>query len=439
MSAHTPRRLLRLSVLAAAAAVSACGIFGEDEEILQGERIKLRLEDTANAPQVIELPVAAPVALAEWTQTNGRAAHNSGNIEGPVNLSQVWRADAGQGNSSESWITATPVVAGGLVFTLDAASQVSAFDAANGDLRWRSEIAPEGEDGEEGFGGGLAIEGGVVFATTGFGEVLALSASAGEILWRQKFDAPFRAPPSVANGIVVAVTRDNQGFALGAQEGRILWRHQGISSDAGLLGGSSPAIAGGLAVLPYSSGELLGIDVGSGRPIWSAVMSGGRRGLARSSISDLSGDPVIAGPFVIVANQSGRLVALDGRNGSRAWTRGIGATRPLWPVADTVFLVSDLAQLIRLSLRGGETLWQTQLPQWEDPEDKEDPITYSGPILVSGKALITDNLGNLWSFDGQTGEGQVIGEVPGGSGTGPVTANGTIYILGDDADLVAFR
>ncbi|MEM7505476.1 MAG: PQQ-binding-like beta-propeller repeat protein [Pseudomonadota bacterium] len=427
------------SLLVAALTLAGCGLFDEDDR-LEGERIKLREQDRESAArQTIRAPLSAPVALSEWTQTNGRAAHNSGNIAGPANPQIVWRVDAGTGNSDESWITSPPIVAGGAVLVLDAEARLSAFDAASGADRWRTDLSPEGEDGDEGFGGGLAAEGNAVFATTGFGEVLALNITDGEIIWRKRFNAPFRAPPSVANGVIVAVTRDNQSFALSASSGDVLWRHQGIASDAGLLGGASPAMAGGLVVLPYASGEMLGVDIGSGRPIWSAVLTGGRRGLARASITDLTGDPVIAGPFVLAANQSGRMVAIEGRSGNRVWTRVIGAIRPLWPVGDTLFLMSDLSELTRISLRDGSTLWRTPLPAFEDEEDQEDPITYSGPVVVSGKVLVTDSLGNLWSFDGVSGEGQVIADIPGGSHTGPVAAGNTIYVLGDDGDLVALR
>ncbi|MEM6905024.1 MAG: PQQ-binding-like beta-propeller repeat protein, partial [Pseudomonadota bacterium] len=353
--------------------LAGCGFF-DDEERLVGERVSLRNQDTSGADQVIrqELPPATP--LANWTQINGTATHNSGHIVGPSTPSLAWRADAGQGQSSDSWITSAPIVAGGTVFTLDAQAQVTAFDAGSGSQRWRISLAPEGEDGDEGFGGGLAIEGGVIFAASGFGEVLAISAASGEIQWRRGFGAPFRAPPTVANGVVVAVTRDNRSFALAGSDGQVLWRHQGVTSDAGLLGGASPAIAGGLVVLPYSSGEMVGADLGSGRAVWAAVLTGGRRGLARAAITDVTGDPVVAGPFVLAANQSGRLVAIDGRTGGRVWTRGLGATRPLWPVGDTLFLMSDLSELTRLSLCDGRTLWQTPLPAFEDEEDQEDPI-----------------------------------------------------------------
>ncbi|MEM9043376.1 MAG: PQQ-binding-like beta-propeller repeat protein [Pseudomonadota bacterium] len=437
MSTTFSRPMRLICLVAASLTLTACGIF-DDEEILEGERIKIR-QTEQDIARGNARPLSSPVPLIEWTQTSGTASHNSGHIAGPPTLSIAWRADAGQGNSDESWITSPPIVAGGAVVTLDAASQVSAFDAASGSLRWEVDLTPEEEDGEEGFGGGLAAEGETVFVSTGFGEITALSLSGGETIWQQKFSAPFRAAPSVANGIVVAVARDDQAYAMRAATGELLWRNQGVSADAGILGGSTAAIAGGLVVLPYSSGELLALDVGTGRSVWSAVLTGGRRGLARSSITDITGDPTVAGPFVLAANQSGRLVAIDGRSGTRVWTRSLGATKPLWPVEDTLFMMSDLAELHRVNLRDGATLWITPLPAFEDEEDLEDPITYSGPIAVGGKVIVTDSLGNLWSFDPVTGEGGITLDLPDGASIGPVSAGGVVYVLTDGGDLVALR
>ncbi|MEM9098698.1 MAG: PQQ-binding-like beta-propeller repeat protein [Pseudomonadota bacterium] len=428
---------LRVIGFAAALLASGCGFF-DDEEVLEGERIKIRQTERDIAVGNAR-PLSPPVPLIEWTQTSGAPSHNSGHIAGPPSLAIAWRVDAGQGNSDESWITSPPIVAGGAVITLDAASRVRAFDAASGSRRWEVDLVPEEEDGEEGFGGGLAAEGQTVFVATGFGQITALSIASGEILWQQKFSAPFRAAPSVSNGIVIAVARDDQAYAMRATTGELLWRDQGVSADAGILGGSTVAMAGGLAILPYSSGEMVALDMGTGRTVWTAVLTGGRRGLARSSITDITGDPVVAGPFVIGANQSGRMAAIDGRTGGRVWTRTLGATKPLWPVEDTLFMMSDLAELHRINLRDGATLWITPLPAFEDEEDLEDPITYSGPIVVGGKVLLTDSLGNLWSFDPVSGEGGITLEFPNGSSTGPISAGGVVYVLTDEGDLIAFR
>jgi len=429
-------------ILAMILPLAACGIF-EDEDRLEGERIPVRrAQAEAEGPGVSleTVPLPPAQAISAWTQVNGNAAHNSGHLAGPSGLTEAWSRSAGTGTSDDSELTAAPIVAGGTVYTLDAAARVSAFDTGSGALRWRTSLVPnEEEDGEEGFGGGLALAGDRLYVTTGFGEVLALAAGSGEILWRQGFNAAFRAGPAIDAGILVAVTRNSEAFGLNPEDGKVVWRHQGVVAPAGFLGGASPAIAGGLAFVPYSSGELVAVSARTGRQAWGLAMTGGRRGLARAAITDLTGDPVVMGRIVISANQSGRIVAVDARTGRRVWSRALGAIEPAWPAGDTLFLMTDTARLMRLSLRDGTTLWSSDLPAFEDMEDREDPIAYSGPVVVSGRVLLTDSIGNIWAFDARTGEGGIAGDISGGSTTGPVVAENTIYILSEDAELHAYR
>ncbi len=419
--------------------LSACGLF-DDEERLEGERIRLRTEPAAATPaEASAVPLPPEQTNSDWTQTNGAPTHNLGHLSGATSLNQIWRSDAGQGNSANSWITSAPIVVGGNVFTLDAASVLTSFSAGSGSQNWETSLAPEGEDGDEGFGGGLAADGGKIYATTGFGEILAIGASSGEIQWRKKFGAPFRAAPAASGGLIVAVTRDNRAVAVNGATGDLVWELPAASNEAGLLGGASPAIAGRLVLLPFASGELAGVDGVSGRRLWNAVMSGGRRGLARAAITDVSGDPVVVGPYIVAANQSGRTLAIDARSGRRVWTRNFGSAGPIWAAGDTIFVVSDSAQVLRVSARDGRTLWSVQLPEFKDPDDKEDAIAYSGPVLVSGKLLVTDSRGNLMTFDALTGaEGAKI-DIDDGSLTGPVVANGTVFVLTDNATLSAYR
>ncbi|HUS54298.1 MAG TPA: PQQ-binding-like beta-propeller repeat protein [Thermohalobaculum sp.] len=420
-------------------AVTGCGWFSDDE-ILEGERIHLRAEPAAVASgEAAAVPLPPAQANSEWSQTNGTASHNLGNLSGPSSLSIVWTADAGAGDSSDGAITSSPIVIGGKIYTLDAGAGLTSFSASSGSKNWRVSLAHAAEAGKEGFGGGLAADGGTIYAATGFGEVMAVSAATGEILWRKGFGAPFRAAPAAAGGLVVAVTRDNRAVGLDGSTGNVRWRMQVASSEAGLLGGASPAIAGRLVALPFTSGELVGIEGGAGRRLWSAVLSGGRKGLARSAITDISGDPVVVGPYVVAANQSGRMIAIDGRSGQRVWTRNLGSASPIWAAGETIFMVSDAAQIMRISVRDGRTLWSTQMPAYRDQKDLENPISYSGPVLVDGRLLLTDSLGNLQSFDAMTGAAGPGVKIGGGSVTGPVVANGTVYVLSDNGTLYAFR
>ena len=429
---------LGLATAALTVALSGCSYFEEDEPILPGERIPVRASpadrQTSSGPAAA---LSAPRANAEWTQVNGSASHASGHLAAPASLSVAWRADAGAGGDG---LTATPIVANGAVFTLDGAAQVSSF-TTSGKANWRVDVTPEGEDSSDGFGGGLAYDSGALYVTTGFGEVLALDPSSGEIRWRQQMSAPVRAAAAAANGVVIAVARDNTALAFAGEDGSVLWRVSGASSTgAGVLGGASPAISpGGVAVLPFASGELIAVRVTSGQRLWTDVVSGGRRAFARSVISDISADPVIQGVVVISGNQAGQLVAIDGRNGRRGWAREFGARNAVWIDGTSVYLVSDNAELRRLASNDGGSVWATTLAEYRDPEDREDAIAYGGPVLAGGKLILTSSEGRVMSFDPATGE--QVGETPvsGLSGLGPVVAGGTVYVMTKEGGLVALR
>lgn len=432
------RRLIRpvVAAIALAGVLSGCGLFDDDER-LEGDRIRIRDALTSGQERDLAAATALPAARLndDWTQTNAQSDHAAGHLSGPSAPRLVWSADAGAGGQ----ITSGPIVVGGRIYTLDGESVVAAFETGSGDNVWRKSLAPEGEGEDDGFGGGLAADGGRIFATTGFGEVLGIEPASGEVLWRYRASAPFRSSPAAAGGVVVAVTRDNEAVALNAADGQLLWRVAGVTSAAGSLGGASPAISGELVVVPFGSGEVVGVQRSTGRQVWSAVLGGTRRGLARGSIADVTGDPVIAGRAVVAANQSGRMVALDGQTGQRGWTRTLGSTGPLWAAGGSIFVVTDSAVLVRLSLSNGRTVWSTEMPAFEDLEDREDAIAYSGPVLAGGRVFVTDGLGNLLSFDPDTGaQGETV-DLSSGSITGPVVAGGTLYVLSDDGVLQAFR
>ncbi len=435
-------------VLASGLILSACGggflgISDSPEPPLPGERISLREIPTESdvdpvvASGFAQLP--PPVTLNDWTHVNGVPTHAAGHIIGPSGLNLAWSADVGDGDDSAR-ITSAPIVAGGSVFVIDGESVVTATSTTNGKRRWEVELAPEGEDGEDGFGGGVAYANGVVFASTGFGEVVALSASDGSELWRRGLGAPMRAAPTVESGRVYAVTRDNGAFALSAADGSLQWRIQGSAGTLGLLGGASPAVIGEAVILPFASGEVMAVRASTGARVWSEVLSSGRRGAARSIINDITSDPVIAGQGVFAANQSGVMVAVEGRGGRRVWERRFGAVGPVWVIGDTLFAVTDDARVVRLRALSGETIWETPLPAFADPDDREEVIAYAGPVVASGKVYVASSEEGLLRLDAASGARiESEDEIGDGSTLSPVIAGGTVYLLSDSGRLFAYR
>ena len=75
----------------------------------------------------------------------------------------------------------------------------------------------------------------------------------------------------------------------------------------------------------------------------------------------------------------------------------------------------------------------------EDPEDREDPIVWSGPVMVSNLLVLIGSNGMAQILSPFTG--QKLGEtaMPDGTIIAPVIANGMMYVLTNEAELVALR
>ena len=410
---------------------------------LPGERLSVisldrQLEPDADAARLaVRLP--PPYVNEDWPQVGGYPHHAMHHLAAADVLGESWRVDIGSGTDDDGPLLSPPVVAGGRVFTMDSESLISAFDAASGARLWTADPVPD-EDDEGSFGGGLAVAGERLFAATGLGHVVALEAASGALQWRQAIGVPVRAPPVVSGGRLFAVSHDNRLWALDAGTGTVQWSHAGIAESAGLLGSASPAVGGGTVIAPFSSGELTALRVENGRTVWADLLAvqGARVG-AIATFNDIDGSPVIDRGLVLAIGHGGRLVAIDLRSGRRIWERDIAGLDTPWVAGDFVFVITADGELLCLTREQGAILWVRSLPRYEDPEDREDPIDWSGPILVGDRLVVAGSNGTILSvspYDGRDlGEQGLARAVR----LSPVVADRTLFILTDDAVLIALR
>ena len=437
-------------------AVMGFGLFacGKGEVVLEGPRFDIR-DDVPALGENGEVPSPAKAVLSnearafsvpkqvnhsEWTHRNGSAAHRITHPALSTTLTQAWSVNIGQGNGRKARITADPVVSGGRIFTLDSASQVVATGSDGASL-WSQKLIPVTDRDGDASGGGLAFGDGLVIATTGFGELFALDATSGKIQWRQKLEAPITSAPTIANGIVYVVSRDSRSWAIGTKEGRIKWQLPGTPSGAVINGGAGVAISERLAIFPFGSGELVSSLKKSGIRVWGSSVAGQRKGRAYSNISDVTGDPVISGDQIFASNQGGRTVALELGSGERLWTAKEGALAPVWPAGDSVFLVSDQDNLMRLDAETGETIWSHELPYFRAKKIKRRQNIYAhhGPILAGGRLIVASDDGLIRSFNPETGDQIGSVEIKAGAASNPVVVNNTLYVVTTKGNLVAFR
>lgn len=436
------RKSLAVTSLAVVA-LTGCDWFGEDEAPpLPGQRISVMLLDTDAEPdpRLADLRVKLPPPYLNdaWPQGGGYPDHAMHHLQASDVLQEAWRIDFGAGSEGDRRLLSGPVVAEGNVYTMDADFEIRAYDAQSGQLKWAFEPEIPDED-DEAFGGGIAYADRMLFVSTGYARVFALNAQTGQMIWQETTPGPIRAAPSIGEGKVLAISIDNRITAFNADTGEELWFHAGFAETAGLLGGASAAVTDRTAVVPYSSGEIFSLRLSTGRANWSDSLVSTRRVDALASLSDIRGRPIVDRGVVYAISHGGRMVALDLATGARAWDRRIGGIQTPWIAGEFLFVVTLDQTVLAMTRRGGRVRWATPLPQFEDPEDLDDPITWAGPVLVSDRLLVGNSLGELWSLSPY--DGTPMGRIDLGSGISlpPVVANGTVYVQTDGGDLVALR
>ena len=92
-----------------------------------------------------------------------------------------------------------------------------------------------------------------------------------------------------------------------------------------------------------------------------------------------------------------------------------------------------------MSREDGRIFWVSSLPRFEDMEDLQDPIVWTGPILVSDRLIVTGSHGEAMAVSPYSGQILGVQEMPDAVSVAPIVADGSVYFLSDDAELTAYR
>ena len=226
------KKFILLAVLPAFLLLGGCARFdamfssGDNQPPLKGTRISLlQLQQQLEpSPALQQTPISLPAAWtnAFWPQAGGYPNHVMGQPTLGPNLKQAWESSIGDGGDSRDPLISQPVVANGMVFTLDTDGRLSAFDIKNGDKKWRVSTIPKGSDESGGVGGGIAYDGGRLYVTNGYRNLGCFDAATGAEVWRTTLQTPSQSAPTVAGGNVYVITIDNRLLVFSAADGTAL-------------------------------------------------------------------------------------------------------------------------------------------------------------------------------------------------------------------------
>ena len=178
-----------------------------------------------------------------------------------VSAELLWHVAGPQVNS----INASPVIAGGVVYLVNGATEVLALDLLTGERRWRVKLDPLGHEWNLASLGTPALADGVLVVPTLAGDLFALDLVAGRTLWRArgtpsplraihyrgKDERGFAASPVITGSIVWTVDLAGRLSALDLLSGASLWQH-----DLGVPVLASPAVSGDWLVVASYDGTV---------------------------------------------------------------------------------------------------------------------------------------------------------------------------------------
>lgn len=445
-------RPLKLTAAATAlVALTACSsipFFGgskndDKEQLDKAGRVTMVLAEEAVkakpelATESIDLLPA--VDMTSWPEAGGTPAKAPGHVNAAPELKIAWRNSVGKGSSNKSAVSTPPVASETAIFTLDADQTVYATDLSNGRTLWKKELKGLTKRDKTALGGGLAVSGETLIVASGFGYVTRLDANDGSEIWKRELGVPMTGAPTVKDGKIYVASNNNEIFALDLETGETDWSDQAIAETARVLGSPSPAAIEDFVIAPYSSGEIIAYLANNGRRLWTDAISQAGRFTPISEINDIGSRPVLAGGLVFASSQSGITVAIDGRSGNRVWARPIGSTQAPALSGKYLFVIGTNATLAALDAGTGEAYWVKELRQFKNEKKKKKRISYAGPLLASGRILIVSSRGELLAFDPQTGEQVDSLDVKDTVFIEPIAVQGKVFLLTDDAKLVAIQ
>lgn len=434
-------------ILLACLALTACGdipdwLDGAPTAIKRapGERVDLLSNEQGLTPDEAVKDVAVNVPdqanLKEWRNLN--EAMLTAHI-GLTGVTHEQSASIGDSNSFARNVVSPPVVAGGIVFAMDAAGVVSAHNEDNIDeVKW-TDATGRNNHVSDALGGGLAVDGDILYITTGTGNVRALETASGKVKWSISAGAPVRGAPAVTGDWVVVLTADNQTLAYDSATGQPRWEHRGIRETAGYFSITAPVISEGIVIAAYSSGEVFALRLETGNVLWSDTVMAGQRTKASAILSGIDANPIVQEGVVVITSASGQMQASSLLNGRPLWQQRIGAHATPWSAGNVLYVLSDTHEIAALFKRNGSIRWATSLAVKDrrDPTKDRTPPLY-GPILSANTVLVVDGNGNLSSF--RPTDGSLISSyrLTGGIVTAPVIANGAMYVVTTEAKLVKY-
>lgn len=337
-------------------------------------------------------------------------------------VKQLWSAGLG-GDSDRLRLALRPVTKDGVVYAASHDGEVLAMAAQSGKRAWSVKTKLALSSGPE-VGGGLVLLG------SSDGDVIALDAATGAQRWKVSVNSEMLARPLVANDLAIIRTVDGHLEGLSLTDGAKRWAVDESVPRLSLRGTAPPVLAGDKVIAGFDSGKVLAVDVRNGDVLWDAVVNAphGRTELER--LADIDSPAHVMGDDVFVVGFQGRIAMLALESGQIWWARDASSYRGFDLDDENIYLTDSDSVVLAMKRADGTVLWE------------QNGLRRRGLTAptVDGDALVVGDFeGFVHWLDKSTGEIVARRKADGERiSNAAIAADGRTFIQTDAGKLVAF-
>jgi outer membrane protein assembly factor BamB len=239
-------------------------------------------------------------------------------------------------------IREAPTAADGRVFVVNSESELYCLNASDGSQLWSQKGLPE--NAAVLTSASPAVAGNIVYVPYPSGEITAIDVKSGQPKWTDSLTKGAinssataigeAARPVVDGTAVFAMSRGGQLIATSKDKGERLWTRE-------ISGSQTPWVAGDTLFVVDTTGKLIALSRKDGKVRWLTPLPGEGR---------WSG-PVLAGGRLWLASSTGLFVGVDAASGSIGVQTDLGSPVMITPVvADgRLYVLTDKAKLIAMN------------------------------------------------------------------------------------------
>ncbi len=388
--------------------------------------------EAGNQVEKTQIPVKTGVAHADinWMQASGNAQNLIPHGKIKENANEIWSNNIGAGLSGKYFVLPEPIIVNDTIYALDGAFRLSAVNEDTGKILWQKKLPTSKNMSMSSIG--LASDSNKIYIVNGNGIVYATGLD-GNIQWEHNTNAILRSAPTIENGLLYVLSGNNELFVLNTSDGSQAWQYSNIATDTNLFGMGQPAVAHNIAVVPFSSGEIIAFDARNGMILWADSLLSHRTFNQINDLSHVIASPVIVGNTVYLIGNAQRTGAFDLKTGAMKFVQNIGGQNTPVISGNAMFMITTKNTIAALDKENGALIWETPLTGKE-----LKGVAWKGPVMANNQLLVVSNKGDILFVDAVTGDvKQTMKSEP--LSNKPILGKNKVILFTDDADLITYQ